>query len=66
MVVPGRSERGEGGAATGDDGRGTQRANALWKRLLREYEAPPIDPGVDEALTEFIAKKKAAVPDSNV
>jgi trimethylamine--corrinoid protein Co-methyltransferase len=43
-----------------------QRANALWKRLLREYEAPAIDPGVDEALTEYIAKKKAAVPDSNV
>ncbi len=22
-----------------------QRANAIWKRMLREYEAPPIDPG---------------------
>jgi trimethylamine--corrinoid protein Co-methyltransferase len=43
-----------------------QRANTLWKRFLREYEAPPIDPGVEEALNEFIAKKKAAVPDSNV
>jgi trimethylamine---corrinoid protein Co-methyltransferase len=43
-----------------------QRANALWKRMLREYEAPAIDPGVDEAVQEFIAKKKAAVPDSNV
>ncbi|HXV25792.1 MAG TPA: trimethylamine methyltransferase family protein [Alphaproteobacteria bacterium] len=43
-----------------------QRANALWKRLLHEYEAPPIDPGVDEALNDFIARKKAAVPDSNV
>ena len=43
-----------------------QRANTLWKRLLREYEAPPIDPGVDEAVQDFIARKKAAVPDSNV
>jgi trimethylamine--corrinoid protein Co-methyltransferase len=42
------------------------RANALWKRMLREYEAPPIDPGVDEALNDFIDRKKAAVPDSNV
>jgi trimethylamine--corrinoid protein Co-methyltransferase len=42
------------------------RANALWKRLLREYEAPAIDPGVDEALNAYIDKKKAAVPDSNV
>jgi trimethylamine--corrinoid protein Co-methyltransferase len=43
-----------------------KRANTLWKKMLSEYEAPPIDPGVDEALQEFIAKKKAAVPDSNV
>jgi trimethylamine--corrinoid protein Co-methyltransferase len=43
-----------------------QRANKLWKKMLSEYEAPPIDPGIDEALNEFITKKKAAVPDSNV
>jgi trimethylamine--corrinoid protein Co-methyltransferase len=43
-----------------------QRANKLWKKMLAEYEAPAIDPAIDEALNEFIAKKKAAVPDSNV
>ena len=43
-----------------------KRANKLWKRMLQEYEAPAIDPGIDESLKEFIAKKKAAVPDSNV
>ena len=43
-----------------------QRANAIWKRMLAEYEAPPIDPGVDEALQEFIAKRKASMPDSEV
>jgi trimethylamine---corrinoid protein Co-methyltransferase len=43
-----------------------QRANAIWKRMLAEYEAPPIDPGVDEALLEFIAKRKASMPDSEV
>jgi trimethylamine---corrinoid protein Co-methyltransferase len=43
-----------------------QRANAIWKRMLREYEAPPIDPGMDEALQEFIAKRKASMPDSEV
>jgi trimethylamine--corrinoid protein Co-methyltransferase len=42
-----------------------QRANKLWKKTLAEYEAPPIDPGIDEALQEFIAKKKAEFPDSN-
>ena len=34
--------------------------------MLTEYEAPAIDPAIDEALHEFIATKKAAVPDSNV
>ena len=43
-----------------------QRANAIWKRMLNEYEAPPIDPGVDEALLEFIARRKASFPDSEV
>jgi trimethylamine--corrinoid protein Co-methyltransferase len=43
-----------------------RRANKLWKKMLAEYEAPSIDPGIDEALNEFLTKKKAAVPDSNV
>jgi len=43
-----------------------QRANTRWKRMLEEYEAPALDPAIDEALQEFMAKKKAAVPDSNV
>jgi trimethylamine--corrinoid protein Co-methyltransferase len=43
-----------------------QRANRIWKRMLQEYEAPPIDPGVDEALLEFIDKRKASMPDSEV
>jgi trimethylamine---corrinoid protein Co-methyltransferase len=43
-----------------------QRANALWKRQLAEYVPPPLDPGVDEALLDYIARRKAAAPDSNV
>ena len=43
-----------------------QRANVIWKKILAEYEAPPIDPGVDEALLDFIARRKAAMPDSEV
>ena len=43
-----------------------QRANRIWKRMLAEYEAPPIDPGIDEALREFIARRKASFPDSDV
>ncbi len=41
-----------------------QRANAIWKRMLNEYEAPDIDPGVDEALKDYIARSKAEQPDS--
>jgi trimethylamine--corrinoid protein Co-methyltransferase len=34
--------------------------------MLAEYEQPPLDPGVDEALREFVARRKAAEPDSDV
>ena len=43
-----------------------QRANALWKRQLEEYVAPPLDPAVDEALLEYIDKRKRSMPDSMV
>jgi trimethylamine--corrinoid protein Co-methyltransferase len=33
-------------------------------RLLAAYEAPPIDPGVAEALTDYVARKKASMPDA--
>ena len=42
------------------------RANANWKRQLAEYEAPALDPSVDEALLDYIARRKASFPDSNV
>ncbi len=41
-----------------------QRANAIWKKMLADDQAPPLDPAIDEALTEFIAKKKASMPDA--
>jgi trimethylamine--corrinoid protein Co-methyltransferase len=40
-----------------------QRANAIWKRRLAEYEAPPIDPAIDEELVDFITRRKAELPD---
>jgi trimethylamine--corrinoid protein Co-methyltransferase len=43
-----------------------QRANALWKSMLNEYQAPALDSGVDEQLKDFVARKKAATPDSNI
>jgi len=40
------------------------RANKRWKDILNRYEAPHLDEGIDEALKEFIAKKKASMPDT--
>ena len=40
-----------------------QRANGIWKRMLEEYEAPPLDPAVDEALLEFIRRRKSEFED---
>ena len=43
-----------------------QGANKIWTRMRAEYEAPPIDDGIDEALLEYIVKRKASFPDSEV
>jgi trimethylamine--corrinoid protein Co-methyltransferase len=40
-----------------------QRANRRWKEMLADYQAPPLDPAVDEALQDFMARKKSAMPD---
>ena len=34
------------------------RANKLWKQLLKEYEGPPIDDSVKQALEEYVAKRE--------
>jgi trimethylamine--corrinoid protein Co-methyltransferase len=40
------------------------RANRMWKDRLAAYQAPPLDTGVDEALREFVARKKASRQDA--
>jgi len=40
-----------------------QRANAAWKDALASYEAPEIDDAVDEEMREFVARRKAEMPD---
>jgi trimethylamine---corrinoid protein Co-methyltransferase len=44
----------------------TNRANAIWKKMLADYELPPIDEAADEELREWIERQKASFPDSNV
>ncbi len=36
----------------------TMRANRIWKALLAEYQAPPMDPAVAEELDAFVARRK--------
>jgi trimethylamine--corrinoid protein Co-methyltransferase len=43
-----------------------KRANVLWKKQFAEYVAPPIDPAIDEALRDYMLRKKASFPDSMV
>jgi len=40
-----------------------QRANAIWKQRLADYEAPAIDDAVDEELRAYVARRKAELPD---
>jgi trimethylamine--corrinoid protein Co-methyltransferase len=42
----------------------SQRANKIFKRILADYQAPDLDPAIDEALLEFIARKKESMPDA--
>ena len=44
----------------------TNRANGIWKKMLADYEPPPIDEALDEELREWIERQKASFPDSNV
>jgi trimethylamine--corrinoid protein Co-methyltransferase len=37
------------------------RANAIWKKLLANYEKPPIDPAIEEALLEYVARRKREI-----
>lgn len=41
-----------------------QRACAQWKRMLKDYVVPPIDAAIDEALLDFIARRKASMEDA--
>ena len=36
----------------------TERATAIWKQLLKEYEQPPLDPAVAEELEAFVRRRK--------
>lgn len=42
-----------------------QRANARWKQLLRDYQAPPLDDAIDEELCAYVEQRKKSMPDAS-
>lgn len=49
----------ENGAATQE-----RRANARWKAMLADYERPPLDEAVKDALDAYVAKRKSEMVDA--
>jgi trimethylamine--corrinoid protein Co-methyltransferase len=43
-----------------DDGArtATERANGIWKRLLAEFEPPPMDAGVRESIDAYVERRR--------
>ena len=41
-----------------------KRAFGRWKKLLSEYQAPPMDPATREALDDYVARRKTELPDA--
>jgi len=39
----------------------TQRATAIWQKLLAEYQPPPLDPAVREAVAAYVARRTEAL-----
>ncbi len=39
----------------------TQRANTIWKKLLQDYEEPPMDPAMRAEIDAFVARRKAEI-----
>ena len=41
-----------------------QRANAVWKKMLAEYEDPGLDPALDESLRHYMDERRAQLTDA--
>jgi trimethylamine--corrinoid protein Co-methyltransferase len=37
------------------------RANTIWKQMLRDYEQPPLDAAIDEALVDYVERRKQEI-----
>ena len=43
-----------------------QRAYAIWNDLLAQYEPPPLDPGIKEALDDYVARRERELEGKNL
>ena len=43
-----------------------QRANTKWKEVLEAYQKPAIDPGIEEAMSQFVSRRKQEIGTSNI
>ena len=41
-------------------------ANEKYKQMLSDYELPPLDPAIDEALLAYMKERKDSFEDSNI
>jgi len=39
-------------------------ANARFKKLLADYQQPALDPGINDALADYVARRKESMPDA--
>ena len=39
----------------------TERANLLWKKLLDDFEPPPLDPDVRAAIDDYVDRRKVRI-----
>jgi trimethylamine--corrinoid protein Co-methyltransferase len=42
-----------------------ERANTIWKQLLHEYQQPELDAGIDEALADYVTRRKHEINSKN-
>jgi trimethylamine--corrinoid protein Co-methyltransferase len=38
-----------------------RRANGIWKKLLADYQPPPLDPAIEEALVDYVTHRKEEI-----
>ena len=55
-----------GSEARSTAGRTSDRTPRSWKQRLADYEAPPLDTAVAEALDEYVARRSTALKDENL